>query len=75
MNAAGLIGVAQPTVERFGKRATRLYEQGALARLGEYVRRWLIRVKSGLQDAIDNVAFALGQFQYSIRESVPRLQD
>ncbi len=46
----GLIGVARQTVERFIKRATRLYEQGAdIQRIGEYVRRWLKWVGSGLR--------------------------
>jgi len=40
MNAAGLTGVAPPTIERFVERINRLYEQRALACLGEYVRRW-----------------------------------
>ena len=41
----GLIGVARQTVERFVKRATRLYEQWAdVKRIGEYVRRWLMWV-------------------------------
>ena len=58
-----LTGVAPPTLERFVERVTWLYEQGALTRLGEYVRRWLIWVKSGLQEIIHNtdryvVAFA-----------------
>ncbi len=45
----GLIGVARQTITRFVERATRLYEQGAdLDRIGEYVRRWLKWVGSGL---------------------------
>ncbi len=48
MNATGLTGVAPPTVERFVRRVHRLYEQGAIACLGEYVRRWLVWVRSGL---------------------------
>lgn len=50
--ASGLTGVARPTRERFAERIHRLYEQGATAcRIGEYVRRWLIWVRSGLQGA------------------------
>ena len=45
-----LIGVAQQTVTRFVERATRLYEQGAdMDRIGEYVRRWLKWVGSGIR--------------------------
>ena len=45
----GLVGVARQTVERFVERATRLYEQGADSeRIGEYVRRWLRWVHSGM---------------------------
>jgi hypothetical protein len=45
---AGLTGVAPPTIERFAKRVHQLYEQGALSCLDDYVRRWLIWVRSGL---------------------------
>ena len=45
---AGLTGVAPPTIERFARRVRQLYEQGALTCLDEYVRRWLIWVRSGL---------------------------
>ena len=39
MNAAGLVGVAPPTMKRFVERASRLYEQGATqSRIGEYAR-------------------------------------
>jgi RNA-directed DNA polymerase len=51
MNAAGLVGVAPPTVGRFVERVNRLYERGASARcIGEYVRRWCRWVVSGLRD-------------------------
>lgn len=67
INAAGLIGVALPTVERFVERVNRLYEQGASARcIGDYVRRWMVWVVSGLND----FAFFDGQsiqFQASLR--------
>ncbi len=46
----GRLGVAKKTAERFAERVTRLYEQGAgVYRIGEYVRRWWIWVKSGLR--------------------------
>ena len=48
-NAAGLVGVARPTRERFAQRIRRLYEQGATdSRIGEYVRRWLAWVRMSL---------------------------
>ena len=54
MNAAGLVGVAPPTIERFVERINRLYEQDAgVYRIGEYVRRWWIWVKSGLRHFIE----------------------
>ena len=49
----GLIGVARQTVERFVERATRLYEQGAdIDRIGEYVRRWLKWIGSGIDERV-----------------------
>lgn len=49
INKAGLVGVAPPTTKRFVERVRRLYEQGAdLCRIGDYVRRWLIWVRSGV---------------------------
>jgi RNA-directed DNA polymerase len=49
MNEAGLTGVAPPTKKRFIERVRQLYEQGAgESRIGQYVRRWLVWVKSGL---------------------------
>ena len=49
MKAAGLVGVAPPTMKRFVERVSRLYEQGADAvRVGKYVRRWCQWVTSGL---------------------------
>ena len=48
INAAGLFGLAPPTWQRFVERVRRLYEQGADAvRIGDYVRRWWLWVKSG----------------------------
>ncbi len=71
MNAAGLTGVAPPTMERFVERVNRLYEQGAGAyRIGEYVRRWLVWVKSGLQEITCEVAFS---FFAAARAQVPNL--
>jgi hypothetical protein len=54
-DAAGLAGIALPTRERFVERIHRLYEQGATAsRIGEYVRRWLIWIKSGLPCSVSD---------------------
>ena len=51
MNSARLVGVAPPTVERFVERVNRLYEQGASQRcIGQYVRRWMGWVVSGLRE-------------------------
>lgn len=66
VNSQGLVGVAPSTQERFVERVTRLYEQGASkTRIGDYVRRWLIWVRSGIgfanttiQWISDCVAFA-----------------
>ncbi len=55
IDAPGLTGVAPPTVKRFVERAHRLYEQGALTCLGEYVRRWLRWVQSGLSGYIRDI--------------------
>ena len=52
-NEAELTDVAQPTRERFVQRFRQLHEQGATqSRIGEYVRRWLVWVKSGLGEII-----------------------
>ena len=51
MKSAELVGVARPTWERFIERVCQLYERGATeGRIGEYVRRWWVWVKSGLND-------------------------
>ena len=56
-NQDGLIGVAEPTRQRFVERVHQLYEQGAdQVRVGKYVRRWLVWVKSGL-DGLTNSIF------------------
>lgn len=48
-NEAGLTGVAPPTRKRFIERVRQLYEQDAgLPRIGQYVRRWLGWLRSGL---------------------------
>jgi hypothetical protein len=53
--SAGLVGVARQSVERFVDRATQLYEQGAdSVRIGEYVRRWRMWVRSGLNVCVWN---------------------
>ena len=50
-NASGLIGIARPTRQKFVERISQLYEQNATSsRIGEYVRRWLIWVRSGLEN-------------------------
>lgn len=49
-NEHGLVGIARPTRQKFNERLRQLYEQGAsFARIGDYIRRWLIWVKSGLK--------------------------
>ena len=48
-NASGLAGIASTTRERFVERVRQLYEQGAgMNRIGQYVRRWCMWVRSGL---------------------------
>ncbi len=48
-NEAGLTGVAPPTRKRFVERVRQLYEQDAgESRIGQYVRRWLGWLRSGL---------------------------
>ena len=42
------IAVAVKTIEKFVGRSNRLYEQDA-SRIGDYVRRWWIWVKSGVR--------------------------
>jgi len=60
MNAAGLTGVAPPTIQRFVERINRLDEQDAGADgIGEYVRRWLVWVKSGLRHLLAMFAVPL----------------
>ena len=57
-NASGLAGIAKATREKFVERIRQLYEQGAtLSRIGDYVRRWLIWVRSGLSVARDSHGF------------------
>ena len=41
------MAVATRTIRKFVERTSQLYEQDAL-RIGDYVRRWLIWVKSGV---------------------------
>ena len=49
----GIVGVATQTVRRCLERINRLYEQGASpARIGQYVRRWQIWVRSGLSSML-----------------------
>ncbi len=59
-------GVAPPTRKRFVESINRLYEQGAdVSRIGQYVRRWMVWVRSGLCDKdatrINNACDALSQ--------------
>ncbi len=61
MNAAGLVGIAPPTIKRFVERIHQLYEQDVLKHIGQYVRRWLIWVRSGLDGV--NPAYAGFSFQ------------
>ena len=50
-SSVGLVGIAVQTVERCVERMNRLYEQGAdQVRIGDYVRRWCVWVRSGLND-------------------------
>ena len=67
MNEAGLTGVAPPTKKRFIERVRQLYEQGAgEPRIGQYIRRWLVWVKSGLPTCdVDDVLLR------DIRQSLP----
>ena len=52
-SAAGMAGIALPTRQRFVQRIHQLYEQGATeSRIGDYVRRWLIWVRSGLDEIV-----------------------
>ena len=52
-NATGLTGVALQTRTRFIERVNQLYERGAtVSRIGEYVRRWIVWLRSGLDDAV-----------------------
>ena len=63
ISEAGLVGVARPTVNRFIERVSQLYEQDAAHRVGEYVRRWLVWVRSGLGDVTSfrDLALALAK--------------
>jgi hypothetical protein len=49
-NHRGLVGLAKKTVLNFIGRVSQLYEQGASSRrIADYVRRWIIWCRSGLQ--------------------------
>ncbi len=73
-HACGLAGIAEPTRQNFVSRITQLYEQGASQeRIGDYVRRWWIWVRSGLR-AIENcvlVSFLRPQHLPILVPSVP----
>ena len=57
VTSAGVEGVVQRTSDGFTDCVTQLYEQGAtVSRIGDYVRRWLVWVRSGLPaDVADGV--------------------
>ena len=72
MNAAGLVGVAPPTMKRFVERVNQLYEQGADAsRIGEYVRRWLVWVRSAVPSFSNTTYFAFAQYLLPISATPP----
>ncbi len=53
---SGGLGVAKATIEKFIKRASRLYEQKRIGKvapdaLGMYIRRWMRWVRSGVGEA------------------------
>ena len=53
-NEHGLVGIAPQTRQKFVERIRQLYEQGAsFTRIGEYVRRWLDWVKSGVSELMN----------------------
>jgi hypothetical protein len=53
LSAAGVVGVAWPSVQTCVERINRLYEQGADAvRIGQYVRRWWTWARSGIARGI-----------------------
>lgn len=62
-DADGLIGVAKQAIENFVERASRLYERGvSIERIGEYVRRWLIWVRSGVSEIWPGLDTAIARF-------------
>ena len=63
--ATGIVGLAKSTVEKCVERMNELYEQGAdFVRIGNYVRRWWLWARSGLD------GFALGS---SLRPAPPQI--
>ena len=73
-NATGLVGVAPTTYERFVKRVNRLYEQGASARcIGDYIRRWMVWVVSGLGDWVKTLSWPVYVFDANHNPTIPTL--
>ena len=51
---------ATQTIQNFLQRIARLYEQGAdMNRIGQYVRHWLVWLRSGVGKRVDIGYFAL----------------
>ncbi len=74
INKAGLTGVAPPTRERFVERVNQLYEQGADGgRIGDYVRRWLVWVRSGLVSRSDNNQIDFTRFVLICNDGQPSI--
>jgi hypothetical protein len=70
-SAAGIVGVAVQAVERCVERMNRLYEQGAdQVRIGDYVRRRCVCVRSGL----DRLVFAvIKPSPYAAADKMPQV--
>jgi hypothetical protein len=68
-SSADLVRVAVQTVVRCVERTPQLYEQGADdVRIGDYVRRWLVWVRSGL----DGLVFAVVKpSPYAVADKMP----
>ena len=74
IKSAGLVGVAPPTVERFVERVNRLYEQGASLRcIGDYIRRWMVWVVSGLGDWVKTLRWPVYVFDANHNPTIPTL--
>ena len=74
IKSARLVGVAPPTVERFVERVNRLYEQGASLRcIGDYIRRWMVWVVSGLGDWVKTLRWPVYVFDANHNPTIPPL--